>query len=443
MVDTAQPAGLRLPQRNTAPGTLSAEELARFTEREHEVLCRRWRLFAPITFVLIGLTEVAPFFSPNFPSAMHVTGWVLALLAGMYLLARRKPGRRVMGWATAVTGIVVAAYSATPAAELGRYQSQHVLAMAVLIAMLPGIFSLTLAEAAGTLGGSLVAWVVVCGLWKSEGPVDSTGLDVVLTYLVFLCVVTLVAHHINRRLRLREFAGRCELERVHRFAVEEVLHRHLPPSYVDRVLSGEHPLDGPPERRVVTVVFADIVSFTPLSDGLPPEELARLVGRFYDVMAGVAFEHGATLDKFIGDAVMALVGAPDTMLPEEQARRAVAMARDWHRAARELVWPGSRGQGLRLRVGIHQDPVAVGAFGGRLRSEYTVLGRGVNIAARLEQRCQQGDILVSEPVFQQLAPRPGSARELGALELKGIPEPVRCYCLPGLEDEQVREVPAA
>jgi class 3 adenylate cyclase len=56
-----------------------------------------------------------------------------------------------------------------------------------------------------------------------------------------------------------------------------------------------------------------------------------------------------------------------------------------------------------------------------------VLGRGVNIAARLEQRCQQGDILVSEPIFQQLAPRPGGAREMGALELKGIPEPVYCY----------------
>ena len=83
----------------------------------------------------------------------------------------------------------------------------------------------------------------------------------------------------------------------------------------------------------------------------------------------------------------------------------------------------------------------VGAFGGRLRSEYTVLGRGVNIAARLEQRCQQGDILVSELVFQQLAPRPGGAREMGALELKGIPEPVRCYCLPGIEGEQHREAP--
>jgi class 3 adenylate cyclase len=187
------------------------------------------------------------------------------------------------------------------------------------------------------------------------------------------------------------------------------------------------------------VVFADIVSFTPLSDALPPEELGRLMARFYDVMAGVAFAHGATIDKFIGDSVMALMGAPDVLPPEEQARRAVAMARDWHRAARELVWPGSRGQGLRLRVGIHQDSVAVGAFGGRLRSDYTVLGRGVNIAARLEQRCGKGETLVSETVFQHLNPHPEGVRELGGLELKGIPEPVRCYSLPSDEAEPLSE----
>jgi class 3 adenylate cyclase len=437
MDPTGLPSRHLLTEPSTARDAASAEDLARFTEHEHEVLCRRWRLFAPILFVLVGLTEVAPLFSPSFPSAMHITGWVLALLAGMYLLARRKPGRRVMGWASVLTAVVLAAYAATPAAEMGHYQSEHVLAMAVLFAILPGIFSLDLWEATTAFGGSLVAWVVVCGLWKAEGPVDFTGLDVVLTYLLFLCVVTLVAHHINRRLRIREFVGRLELERLHRFAVEEVLCRHLPPRYVERVLSGEHPLDGPPERRVVTVVFADIVSFTPLSDALPPEELGRLLARFYDVMAGVAFAHGATIDKFIGDAVMALVGAPDVMPPEEQARRAVAMARDWHRAARELVWPGAQERGLRLRVGIHQDPVAVGAFGGRLRSDYTVLGRGVNIAARLEQRCSAGDTIVSDSVFQQLSPRPEGARELGALELKGIPEPVRCYSLPG-EDSPPR-----
>src|SRR3712207_1009795 len=82
MDPTGLPSRHLLTERPTTPAAASAEDLARFTEHEHEVLCRRWRLFAPIVFVLVGLTEVAPLFSPSFPSAMHITGWVLALLAG-------------------------------------------------------------------------------------------------------------------------------------------------------------------------------------------------------------------------------------------------------------------------------------------------------------------------------------------------------------------------
>src|SRR5690606_19011053 len=98
-----------------------------------------------------------------------------------------------------------------------------------------------------------------------------------------------------------------------------------------------------------------------------------------------AFEHGATIDKFIGDAVMAILGAPEPMDPHEQAERALSLARSWHERVAELAAQGA--PQLALRIGVHQDVVAVGSFGGRLRSDYTVLGRGVNIAARLEQRC--------------------------------------------------------
>lgn len=429
--------------RHARSDAASAEDTALFREHERELLARRWRLFAPIVSLFFILTEGASALSPHFPATPYITAAMVAVMAGMYLLGRLKAGRHVLGWASVASAIMAGAYIAVATVETGRFLSLQVLAMTVLIAVLPGIFSLSLVEAASAMGGSLVAWTGVCLFYKADGPVSLDGLDISGTYLVFLCIVTVVANQTNRQVRFREFVGRRELERVHRFAVEDVLCRHLPPRYVERVLSGEHPLDGPPERRLVTVVFADIVSFTPLSDGLPPDDLAHLMARFYDAMAAAAFEHGATLDKFIGDAVMALLGAPDPLPAEEQARRAVAMAQAWHRAARELVWPGSDGRGLRLRVGIHQESVAVGAFGGRLRSDYTVLGRGVNIAARLEQRCDPGEVLVSEAVFRHLAPAPG-ARPLGELGLRGIPTPVRCYTLPGIEEVELpRAVGAA
>jgi class 3 adenylate cyclase len=407
------------PQLGEAPADLTA-----FLEAERQVLLRRWRLFAPMTFVLFALTEVAAHFTPEFPKEPLLTGAMLALMVAMYVLARLDTSRRVIGIATVVTGIVAAGYIATAAAETGRFHSPQVLAMAVLLAMVPGILSLTLYETTALMVGSIVAYALVCRYWKAAGPVEWAGAATNLIYLVFLSVVIAVSVASNRRLRRRELVARREVERVHRFAVEEVLQRHLPPRYVKSVLSGERPLDAPPERRTITVVFADIVQFTPLSEALKPEELAGLMAKFYDITAQVAFEHGATIDKFIGDAVMAILGAPEAMSPEDQARRAVAVAQGWHHAVRDLD-----GRRLSLRIGVHQDVVAVGLFGGKLRSDYTVLGRGVNIAARLEQRCRPGEIVVSDEVLRRMSSDGLTVKDLGELELKGIPAPVRCHCI--------------
>ncbi len=416
-------------QRIADPAERAAADRKRFLEHEREVLIRRWKLFAPVVFVLFGLTEGAAWITPEFPKSPIITGVMLTLMAGVYVLARLNPSRSLIGLATVVTGLASAAYVGTAAADTGRFHSQQILAMAVLVAVVPGILSFTLTESIVTLGGGVVVYLVVCRLWNVTGPVDYTGLATGVIYLVFIVGVTVLSSHSNRGLRFREFLARREVERVHRFAVEEVLNRHLPPGYVERVLSGAHPLDSPPERRTVTVIFADIVSFTPLSEALRPEELAGLMAHFYDVTAQIAFANGATIDKFIGDAVMAILGAPEPMTPELPARNAVEVARGWHRAVANLD-----GRRLALRIGIHQDVVAVGAFGGKLRSDYTVLGRGVNIAARLEQRCRPGEIVISSEVHQWLDASTLDARELGEVELKGIPTPVRCWALNGPGD---------
>ena len=409
-----------------------------FLEHEREVIARRWRLFAPVVLLFLLGSEVAPYFTSEFPHSWATTLPMIAVIGAIWAVAWRKPSRAILGWASVATAIFAAAYIATPAAETGRFQSLHVLAMAVLIALVPGILSFTFAEAAAVLFGSIGAFVVVCRFWGAPAEVSYDGLFTSLVYLLFLAVVTLVAVQSNRRLRQREFVARREVERTHRFAVEEVLCRHLPPRYVERVLSGETLLDSPPERRVVTVLFADIVGFTPLCEAMPPDQLSRTVAKFYDATAAVAFEHGATIDKFIGDAVMAILGAPDAMTPDEQARRALAVASGWRKAVREVVPPGY--PEVTLRIGIHQEQVAVGAFGGRLRSEYTVLGRGVNIAARLEQRCRAGEILISDAVFTRLPVGSVRSETAGELQLKGIPDPVRAHFI--LTDEAPRRAEA-
>jgi class 3 adenylate cyclase len=399
-----------------------------FEEVERDLLARRWQRVAPLAMVLAALAEVAAWLTPEFPKAPVMTGLMLLVLGATWAVARWTPTRAALVLGNVAVGIMAAVYAADAAAQTGRFASLHVMAVPCIFAFMTALLAIGPLEVAATMAAAIVAWVLVCYFARrAPGEVVSTdGLTTAVTYLVFLGAVTTSWVAYNRRLRRSELTTRQRLEEMHRFAVEEVLCRHLPPRYVERVLAGTHLLDGPPERRVVTVVFADIVSFTPLSDAMRPEDLAKLMARFYDVTSTIAFEHGATIDKFIGDAVMAIMGAPEPLDPAVQARRALDMALAWRRAVADIL-PGE--DKLTLRIGIHQDAVAVGSFGGRHRTDYTVLGMGVNIAARLEQRCPPGRVLVSREVLDKLEPRPEGVEALGRLELKGVPRPVEAYAV--------------
>lgn len=406
------------------------EDRISFHEQERLDLARRWRVFAPIALAIAVVGEVLPYFTPEFPPNLAVSASQFLVLLAVYVLAVRNASRRALQLATAVAGIWSGVYAGFTVADSGGFESIHLLGMVLVIAVLPGVFALPLPYSIAAIGGSVATFIPTTAFkLHAEGkPLD--GLETALFYVSFLAAITLATVERNRRLRYGEFVAHRVAGRLHRFAVEEVLCRHLPARYVERVLSGEHPLNAPPERRVVTVLFADMVSFTPLSESLPPERLAAVMARFYDVTAQAAFERGATIDKFIGDAVMAILGAPEPMDPSEQARRAVEVAQAWHQAVAALASAADQIPPIHLRIGIHQDVVAVGSFGGRHRSDYTVLGRGVNVAARLEQRCSPGEILLSEDVMCRLDPAPLDARALGPVELKGIPEKVACYALP-------------
>ncbi len=378
---------------------------------------------APLAMLLVALSEVASHLSPEFPKGPVSTALMLVALGGAWLAARSRPPRWALGIVDVVVGVAAAAYSAQACVGSGRFSSLQVMAIPCIFAFMTALLSQTAIEVAITIVLSIVAWLLVCFFLNAPAHVDTAGLSTALTYLVFIGAVTVAWVAASRRLRFREFVARRYIEDMHRFAVEEVLCRHLPPRYVESVLSGDHLLDGPPERRVVTVVFADIVKFTPLSDSLKPEQLAQVMTRFYDVTSSIAFEHGATIDKFIGDAVMAIMGAPESMGPADQARHALDMALAWQRAVADIL-PGEHA--MTLRIGIHQDSVTIGSFGGRHRTDYTVLGMGVNIAARLEQRCQPGRVLVSREVYEQIEPRP-DAESMGDLELKGVPRRVGAF----------------
>jgi len=152
------------------------------------------------------------------------------------------------------------------------------------------------------------------------------------------------------------------------------------------------------ERRKIAVLFSDVRGFTRLAEGMAPEALAKLLSEYFTEMVEVVFEHGGTLDKFVGDAIMALWGAPQAQddAPDRAVRAALAMQEALvHLNAR---WLAAGRPALGVGIGINFGEVFVGNIGSHRRLEYTVLGDVVNVAARLCAEAGAGEILVADGV---------------------------------------------
>jgi adenylate cyclase len=186
------------------------------------------------------------------------------------------------------------------------------------------------------------------------------------------------------------------------------------------------------EHAELTILFSDIEGFTALAEKLPPAELARRLGCYFEVMTRTLEAHGATIDKYIGDAVMAFWNAPVPLA--EHSARACRAVLACQRALAELyasaVWAGPA---LVTRFGLHRSSVLVGHFGSPSRLSYTALGDGVNLAARLESACKEfrANILVSGALVRAVGAE-FDFRPRGRAPLRGKTEAVEVYELVGV-----------
>ena len=211
-----------------------------------------------------------------------------------------------------------------------------------------------------------------------------------------------------------------EVEELNHLLTENVLKRYLPPDLVEQIISGETSLDQKPETIAGTILFSDIVGFTSLSGKLRANKLARLLNEYLTEMVQIIYRHGGTVDKFIGDAIMVIFGAPKELLPKDQAYRAAACAKDMQEKMLELnsKWEKEGIPHLKMRIGIHQGPLVVGTFGCPERSDYTSIGPTVNIASRIESACEPGEVFISGELCDFL---PEEMTEMaGMYELKGL-----------------------
>lgn len=209
-------------------------------------------------------------------------------------------------------------------------------------------------------------------------------------------------------------------------AIRADLGRYLPEQLVDRVVARRQSLMLGGARQPVTVLFADVAGFTALVEAHPPEIVATVLNQLFTLLTEIVFRHEGTVDKFIGDCVMAFWNAPEPRA--DHAARAVKCAREmlrWLEAANQ-VWEQTHGLTVHLAIGVHTGEAVVGNFGSATRMEYTCIGDTVNVAARLEHLARPQQILGSAELAAA-APTSAVFLPLGKTALPGRQQPIVVY----------------
>ncbi|MCB1474750.1 MAG: AAA family ATPase [Rhodobiaceae bacterium] len=185
------------------------------------------------------------------------------------------------------------------------------------------------------------------------------------------------------------------------------------------------------ERRQVTVLFADVTGYTKLSNQVDAEELSEILARIFRAVDAIVEDFGGTIDKHIGDEVMALFGAP--VAHDDDPARAVRAASEIHRAMESIATELRRD--LSLHIGIASGSVVAGGVGASERNEYTVTGHSVNLAARLNAQAKGGETIVSDAV-KRATETLAEFKSLGALTVKGFEDPVPAWRVERLNAER-------
>ena len=209
----------------------------------------------------------------------------------------------------------------------------------------------------------------------------------------------------------------------------KLIRRYVPTQLAEQLLSATAESDGGHHRRTLTIFFSDIEGFTKIVDQIEPENASRMLNEYLSEMAAIAERFGGTIDKFVGDAVMILFGAPGPPHVPEHAVSAVKMALAMQARAAELAskWFNEGVETpFRVRMGINTGPASVGSFGSTGRMDYTAIGNQVNLAARIQTHCTPGSVLISHSTWG-LVKDQVDCTEIGDVRVKGLHYPVKVY----------------
>ncbi len=220
--------------------------------------------------------------------------------------------------------------------------------------------------------------------------------------------------------------------------IASAFRKYVAPQVVDEIIkSGKYQIELGGESRDVAVLFVDIRGFTPLSESLKPSEVVEILNEYLNLTTKAIFKNSGTLDKFIGDATMAVFNAPFDL--EDYEYKAVCAAWDIVAGAKELEKKCLErfGKSVAFGVGVNCGEAVVGNIGCDFRMDYTAIGDTVNTAARLESNAKRGQVLISEHIYNRLKDRI-EVQEIGEIPLKGKAQGVCVYELLGIEKKEER-----
>jgi class 3 adenylate cyclase len=249
----------------------------------------------------------------------------------------------------------------------------------------------------------------------------------ILASALYICITAYFVHQQSLKLYLARSEIRREQEKAARQA--RSLSKYLSPQIWESIFSGKKNASLETQRKKLTVFFSDIKGFTELSEELEAEQLTDLLNTYLNDMSKIALKYGGTIDKFVGDCVMVFFGDPTTEGARKDAVAAVSMAIAMRKHMKVLrqQW---RAQGitkpLEIRMGLNTGYCTVGNFGAETRMDYTIIGREVNLASRLESAAEIGEILISHETYS-LVKDVIMCRDKGQITVKGFARPIHIY----------------
>ncbi len=303
-------------------------------------------------------------------------------------------------------------------------------AISIIIAVL--IFALFLIFSKMNLKIGTPVFIVLEVLSVVAGILLFTKADIILPGVYFLIFIfldylfALIVKYISETVQKRKIAS--------------AFRKYVAPQVVDDIMkSGQYKITLGGENRDIAVLFVDIRGFTPLSESLEPEQVVEILNEYLNLTTNSIFKNSGTLDKFIGDATMAVFNAPfDLKDYEMQALRTakdiVAGSKTLEKSCMERF-----GKKVAFGVGVNCGEAVVGNIGCDFRMDYTAIGDTVNTAARLESNAKPGQVLISETIYDRVKDKGVVAEPIGEIPLKGKSKGVFVYQLKEIDGEKVGE----